>query len=69
MSTGASPGPGRDSVWPWEACCAVAELPRWVRYKESACNAGGLGSILWLERAPGEMNGNPLQLCFPVESP
>ena len=29
--------------------------------KESACNAGGLGSILGLGRSPGEGNGNPLQ--------
>ena len=29
--------------------------------KESACNAGNLGSILGLGRCPGEGNGNPLQ--------
>ena len=29
--------------------------------KESACNAGGLGSIPGSGRAPGEGNGNPLQ--------
>ena len=29
--------------------------------KESACNAGDLGSIPGSERAPGEGNGNPLQ--------
>ena len=29
--------------------------------KESAFNAGDLGSILGLERSPGEGNGNPLQ--------
>ena len=29
--------------------------------KESACNAGDLGSIPGLERSPGEGNGNPLQ--------
>ena len=29
--------------------------------KESACNAGDLGSILGLGRSPGEGNGNPLQ--------
>ena len=28
--------------------------------KESACNAGDLGSILGLGRFPGEGNGNPL---------
>ena len=29
--------------------------------KESACNAGDLGSIPRSERSPGEGNGNPLQ--------
>ena len=29
--------------------------------KESACNAGDLGSILRSGRSPGEENGNPLQ--------
>ena len=29
--------------------------------KESACNAGDLGSIPGLERSPGEVNGYPLQ--------
>ena len=29
--------------------------------KESACNAGDLGSIPGSERPPGEGNGNPLQ--------
>ena len=29
--------------------------------KESACNAGDLGSISVLGRSPGEGNGNPLQ--------
>ena len=28
--------------------------------KESACNAGDLGSILGLGRSPGEGNSNPL---------
>ena len=28
--------------------------------KESACNAGDLGSIFGLGRSPGEGNGNPL---------
>jgi len=30
--------------------------------KESACNAGDLGSIPWLGRSPGEENGNPLHI-------
>ena len=29
--------------------------------KESACNAGDLGSVLGLGRSPGEGNGYPLQ--------
>jgi len=29
--------------------------------KESACNAGDLGSIPGLRRSSGERNGNPLQ--------
>ena len=29
--------------------------------KESACNAGDLGSVPGFGRAPGEGNGNPLQ--------
>ena len=29
--------------------------------KESACNAGDLGSIPEIRRSPGEENGNPLQ--------
>ena len=29
--------------------------------KESACNAGDLGSVPELGRSPGEGNGNPLQ--------
>ena len=29
--------------------------------KESACNAGNLGSIPGSGRSPGEENGNPLQ--------
>ena len=29
--------------------------------KESACNAGGQGSVPGLGRSPGEGNGNPLQ--------
>ena len=31
--------------------------------KGSACNAGNHGSILGLERSPGEGNGSPLQYC------
>ena len=35
------------------------------RVKKSTCRKGDLGSILGLERSPGEGNGNPLQyLCL-----
>ena len=37
------------------------ELPRWLRGKESACNAGDTGMIPGSGRSPGEGNGNPLQ--------
>ena len=36
--------------------------------KESACNAGDLGSIPGSGRSPGERNGNPLQ-CSCLENP
>ena len=42
----------RDSVW---------GFPGGSDGKESACNAGDLGSIPGLGRSPGEENGNPLQ--------
>ena len=32
--------------------------------RESACNAGDLGSIPGSERSPGEGNGNPLQYPY-----
>ena len=36
-------------------------FPRSSVSKESACNAGDLGSISGLGRSPGEGNGNPLK--------
>ena len=36
-------------------------FPSGLDGKESACNAGELGSILELGRSPGVGNGNPLQ--------
>ena len=36
-------------------------LPCGSNSKESACNAGNLGSIPVSVRSPGEENGNPLQ--------
>ena len=35
--------------------------------KESACNAGDLGSIARSGRSPGEGNGNPFQ-CYCLEN-
>ena len=36
-------------------------LPLWLSGKESACNAGDLGSIPGLGRSPKEEKGYPLQ--------
>ena len=36
--------------------------------KETACNAGDMGSIPGLRRLPGEGNGNPLQYSCLVNS-
>ena len=38
-----------------------SNFPGGADSKESACNAGDLGSIPGLGRSPGEGNGNPLQ--------
>ena len=40
---------------------SVVSFPSGSDGKESTCNVGDLGSILWLERSLGEGNGNPLQ--------
>ena len=39
----------------------VTGLPRWLNGKESACQAGDLGSLPGLEGSPGEGNGYPSQ--------
>ena len=39
----------------------VSGFPHSSVGRESACNAGNLGSIPGLGRSPGEGNGNPLQ--------
>ena len=44
-----------------EVWCAQSMGPHSSVGKESACNAGGPGSIPGLGRSPGEGNGNPLQ--------
>ena len=44
------------------------DFPRGLAGKESAYNAGDLGSISGLGRSPGEGNGNPFQVFFPGKS-
>ena len=41
-------------------CVVVLGFPGGSEVKASACKAGDPGSILGLERSPGEGNGNPL---------
>ena len=41
--------------------CNIKDFSLWLSGKESACNAGDVGSIPGLGRSPGEGNGNPLQ--------
>ena len=40
---------------------SILGFPLWLRWKESACNAGDVGSIPGLGRSPGEGKGYPLQ--------
>jgi len=46
----------------------VTGLPGTSDSKESACNAGDLGSIPELGKSPGKRIGNPLQDCC-LENP
>ena len=50
----AGEGIGYPLQYSWGFFCALAG-------KESACNAGDLGSVPWLGRSPGEGKGYPLQ--------
>ena len=45
----------------WAPCGAGVRVPGGSDGKESACNAGDLGSIPGSGKSPGERNGNPLQ--------
>ena len=45
----------------WATHSSIHGLPWWLSNKESACNAGNLGSIPGLGRSPGGGHGNPLQ--------
>ena len=40
---------------------SIKSFPAGSDSKESACNAGDLGSVPGLGRSAGELNGNPLQ--------
>ena len=42
----------------------ILGLPWSLNGKESACNAGDMGSIPGSRRSPGERNCNPLQYSF-----
>ena len=58
-------GTGSIHGWGSNLACSVPQsrkfgLPRWLRGKEFACNAGDLGSVPGLRRSPGEGNCNPL---------
>ena len=43
-----------------EAIVGRKGLPRWLRSKEFACNAGDTGTVTGLGRFPEGRNGNPL---------
>ena len=42
----------------------IRNITQWLSSKESACNAGDLGSIPVLGRSPGGGHGNPLQHSY-----
>ena len=50
-----------DKQWPHNKYPGSTEFPHSSVGKESACNAGDLGSIPRSGRSPGEGNDNPLQ--------
>ena len=55
---------GKNYIWNLGYCCSFRKehwLPRWLSGKESACDAGDLGSIPGSGKSPGEGNGNLLQ--------
>ena len=49
--------------FPWLEVANIG-FPSGSDGKESACNAGDLGSMPGLGRSPGEGNGNPLQYSY-----
>ena len=48
-------------VFFWTSLNIQMWLPKWLSGKESACNAGGTGSIPGSGKSPEGGNGNPLQ--------
>ena len=52
-----------ETVSDWEWALGLV-FPGGSHGKESACNAGNLGSVPGLGRSPGEENGNPLQYSY-----
>ena len=62
MQRGKCSSPGQGTKTPHgEACQHIQGFPGGSAGKESACNAGDLGSIPGLGRSPGEGKGYPLQ--------
>ena len=57
---------GREDLWRRDRLPTPASLgfPCGSAGKESACNAGDLGSIPRLERSPGKVKGYPLQYSW-----
>ena len=45
----------------FKGCLNFLRASQWLRGKESACNAGGAGSISGSGRSPGRGHGNPLR--------
>ena len=43
---------------------SILGLPWWLRCKDSACNAGDLGSIPRMGRSPGKRSGYSLQYSY-----
>ena len=43
------------------ALAGILGLPRWLSDKETACQAGDVGTVSVLGRSPGEGNGKPLE--------
>ena len=59
---GSKPGQYLDGRLPGNTgCCRLLDFPGDSDSKESAYNAGDLGSISESGRSPGEGNGNPFQ--------